>query len=140
MTLLSTYLSMERPPEVALPPEAHAGSREEGKERLVGVERSLGPGGRGGAEAGGKLGEGPGLQQPLQARHVLGGRCPPVALLVNAGAAAAAPGQQVSGTGEGPPREEEDGAGDGVRLGEGGRGELSWKNNGFALLQCKKKQ
>lgn len=84
------------------------------------------PGGRGGAEAGGKLGEGPGFQQPLQARHVLRGRRPPVALLVNAGAAAAAaPRQQVGRTGEGPPREEEDGAGDAVRLDKGGRGKLS---------------
>lgn len=113
---------MERPPEVALPPETHAGSRQEGEERLVRVVSSLRPGGGGGAEAGGKLGEGPGFQQPLQARHVLGGRCPPVALLVNAGAAAAPPGQQVGRTGERPPREEEDGAEDGVRLDGGERG------------------
>lgn len=84
------------------------------------------PGGRGGAEAGGKLGEGPGFQQPLQAWHVLRGCCSPVALLVNAGSAtAAAPRQQVGRTREGPPREEEDGARDGVRLDKGEGGELS---------------
>lgn len=122
---MSTHLSVQRPPEVALPPEAHAGSREEREQRLVGVLGSCGPGGKG-SEAGGKLGEGQGFQQPLQARHVLRGRCPPVALLVNGRASAAAtPRQQVGRTGEGPPREEKDGAGDAVRLDEGGRGHLS---------------
>lgn len=42
-----------------------------------------------------------------------------MALLVNARTAAAAPGKQVSRTGEGSPREEEDRAGNGVsQLGE----------------------
>ncbi|TNN37141.1 hypothetical protein EYF80_052685 [Liparis tanakae] len=93
---------------------AHAGPREERQQGLVGVERPLRSSGGGGSL--GELGQGPGLQQPLQARHVLGGRRPPVALLVNArtAAAAAAPRQQVSGTGEDAPREEEDGAGGGV--------------------------
>lgn len=61
----------------------------------------------------GKLRHGPGLQQPLQAGHVLRGRRPPVALLVDA-RTAGAPGEQVDGAGEGASREEEDGAGDGV--------------------------
>lgn len=67
-----------------------------------------------------RLGQVPGLEQPLQAGDVLGRRRPPVALLVNARAAAAAtaaaaPGQQVGGTGEGAVGEEEDGAGDAVQ-------------------------
>lgn len=75
-----------------------------------------------------RLGQVPGLEQPLQARDVLGRGRPPVALLVNAraaAAAAAAPGQQVGGTGEGAVGEEEDGAGDAVQQLEGS-GEITW--------------
>ncbi len=108
---LATYLCMESPSEVALPPQAHARPHEEGQQGLIGVKWSLRS--RGGSEALGKLSQGPSFQQPLQAGHVLRGRRPPVALLVNA-RAAAAPGKQVSRTGEGASREEEDWAGDGV--------------------------
>lgn len=73
-----------------------------------------------------RLGQVPGLEQPLQAGDVLGRRRPPVALLVNArAAAAAAPGQQVGGTGEGAVGEEEDGAGDAVQQLQG-RWESPW--------------
>lgn len=96
---------MERPPEVAFPPQTHAGSHEEGQERLVGVKWSLRSRGR--SQTLWKLSQGPSFQQPLQARYVLRGRRPPVAFFVNA-RTAAAPWKQVGGTGEGAPREEED--------------------------------
>lgn len=99
-----SYLSMERPTQVALPPQAHAGHQEEGQQGLVGVCGSL---------RSTRGGERPRLQQPLQTGHVLRRRRPPVALLVNA-RSTAPPWRQVSRTGEGPPGEQEDRAGGGV--------------------------
>lgn len=102
-----TYLSMQRPPQVALPPQAHAGSHEEGNQSFVRVKLPLTAGSQG--KTMWSLCEVPGLEQPLQAGHALGRRYPPVALLGNSrAAAAAAPGQQVGRTGEGTMREQED--------------------------------
>lgn len=50
-----------------------------------------------------------------------------MALLVNARTAAAAPGKQVSRTGEGSPREEEDRAGNGVSQLGGGEDTVTQK-------------
>lgn len=107
---------MQRPPQVALPPQAHAGTHQEGQQRLVRIQGSLGAGG--GGRVLGQLSQGPRLQQPLQARHVLTGQRPPVALSVGA-RAAAAPGRQVGGAGEGAAGEQEHGAGAGVGQLEG---------------------
>lgn len=105
---LASYLSMQRPPVVTLPPKAHAGPHEEGQQGLVGVRLGLG----------GDLAEGAGLQQSLQPGDVFGGRRPAVALAVNARNAAAcaapAPREQVGGTWEDAPGEEEHGAGGAV--------------------------
>lgn len=67
----------------------------------------------GGGRALGDVGQGPGLQQPLQAGHALGGRRPPVALLVNA-RSATPPRREVGRTGEAASRQQEDGSRDGV--------------------------
>ena len=73
-------LCMKCPSEVAVSPLPNTGSEEQGQQGLKWVQ---GPGGDGAGETVGELCEGPSLQQPLQARQVLRGGCPSVALPVN---------------------------------------------------------
>lgn len=100
---------MERPPQVALLPQPHAGPNEEGQQWLVGVQRPLRT--EVSSQTLRNLGDGQCLQQSLQTRHILRGRRPPVALPVNARAAAAAPGQEVGRAGKDAPGQEKDRAG-----------------------------